>query len=50
MDKTKKTGLMADLGLLVVAVVWGTGFVASKNAIAATTPMMVMAIRFTVAF
>lgn len=31
MDKKKKTGLMADLGLLIVAVVWGTGFVASKT-------------------
>lgn len=50
MDKFKKTGFLADMGLLIVAVVWGTGFVASKNAIAATTPMMVMAIRFSVAF
>ncbi|MDO4288381.1 MAG: DMT family transporter [Eubacterium sp.] len=50
MDKIKKLSFLADLGLLLVAIVWGTGFVASKNAIAATTPMMVMAIRFTVAF
>ena len=50
MDKIKRLSFLADLGLLLVAVVWGTGFVASKNAIAAATPMMVMTIRFTVAF
>ncbi len=50
MEKFKKLGLLADFGLLIVAIVWGTGFVASKVAIEATTPMMVMSIRFTVAF
>ncbi|MEF9918785.1 MAG: DMT family transporter, partial [Eubacterium sp.] len=50
MEKTKKLSFLADLGLVLVAIVWGTGFVASKNAISETTPMMVMSIRFTVAF
>jgi drug/metabolite transporter (DMT)-like permease len=49
MEKSKKYALFADLGLVAIAFVWGSGFVASKNAIASMTPMMLMALRFTVA-
>ncbi len=49
MDKIKKQALFADLGLVAVAFVWGSGFVASKNALHSISPMMLMAIRFTVA-
>lgn len=49
MDKIKKQVLFADLGLVAVAFVWGSGFVASKNALNSISPMMLMAIRFTVA-
>lgn len=49
MEKTKKQALFADLGLVAVAFVWGSGFVASKNALDSMSPMMLMAVRFTVA-
>ncbi|MBC3898818.1 EamA family transporter [Acetobacterium malicum] len=49
MEKTKKQALLADLGLVAVAFVWGSGFVASKNALDSMSPMMLMAVRFTVA-
>ncbi|KNZ41570.1 DMT family transporter [Acetobacterium bakii] len=49
MEKLKKQSFLADLGLVAVAFVWGSGFVASKNALDSMTPMMLMALRFTVA-
>ena len=49
MQKTKKQCFYADLGLVAVAFVWGSGFVASKNALDSMTPMMLMAMRFTIA-
>ncbi|MDD3306030.1 MAG: DMT family transporter [Acetobacterium sp.] len=49
MEKTKKQSLLADLGLVAVAFVWGSGFVASKNALDSMSPMMLMAVRFTIA-
>ena len=49
MEKTIKHSLYADLGLLAVALVWGSGFVASKSALDSMTPMMLMALRFSVA-
>lgn len=45
-----KTALLADLGLLVVAIVWGFGFVATKNALDSFTPFYLMAVRFAMAF
>lgn len=45
-----KTALFADLGLLVVAIVWGFGFVATKNALDSFTPFYLMAVRFAMAF
>lgn len=38
------------LGLLTVAVIWGTGFVATAVALDNYTPFQILAIRFTVAF
>jgi drug/metabolite transporter (DMT)-like permease len=49
MEKLKKQSVIADLGLMAVAFVWGSGFVASKNALDAMSPMMLMALRFSVA-
>ncbi len=49
----KSTGvrksLLADLSLLVVAFVWGGGFVAVKDALNTLSPMLMMAFRFTIA-
>lgn len=45
-----KTTLLADSGLLLVAIVWGFGFVATKNALDSFTPFYLMAVRFTIAF
>ncbi len=41
--------LIADSALLLVAIVWGSGFVVMKNALADLTPYYIMAIRFTIA-
>lgn len=49
MEKIKKQSLFADLGLMAVAFVWGSGFVASKNALDFMSPMMLMTVRFTIA-
>jgi len=49
MEKTKKQCFYADLGLVAVAFVWGSGFIASKNALDSMTPMMLIAMRFTIA-
>ncbi len=41
--------LLADLSLLIVAFVWGGGFVAVKDALNTLSPMLMMAYRFTIA-
>lgn len=46
----KKRSLVADLSLLLVAVIWGSGFVAVKNALNSVTPLYMMAMRFGIAF
>ena len=38
--------IVADLSLLMVAIMWGGGFVVTKNALDHITPLMMMAIRF----
>lgn len=45
-----KVRIAADLGLLIVAVVWGFGFVATKNALGHITPLYMIALRFSIAF
>ena len=41
--------LLGDLGLLITAFVWGSGFVAVKNALDALSPMYIMTLRFGIA-
>ena len=45
----KKKRLLSDFALLLVAFVWGGGFVAVKDALDTVTPMYLMAFRFSVA-
>src|SRR5699024_144539 len=42
--------VMGRLGLLVVAIVWGSGFVASAMALDYFTPYQILSLRFTLAF
>lgn len=42
----KKRALYADLSLLFVAIVWGSGFVVTKNALDHVTPYYLLAFRF----
>lgn len=48
-DKFKDKALLADLSLLFVAIVWGSGFVATKNALDSYSPYFIMASRFSIA-
>ncbi len=41
--------LMADLSLLIVTIIWGSGFVATKNALDTVSPFSIMTLRFTLA-
>lgn len=45
----KKKMLLSDLGLLITAFVWGSGFVAVKNALDSLSPMYIMTLRFGIA-
>lgn len=49
MEKNKKNGYLADLGLLFVALIWGSGFVFMKNTLETVPPMMIMTLRFGIA-
>jgi len=42
----KKNSLFADIGLLIVAVIWGGGFIAVKDSLNTITPFYQMAMRF----
>lgn len=44
-----KKVLYADIALLIVAIVWGSGFVVTKNALAHLTPMYLVFYRFLIA-
>ncbi len=46
----KKKILLADLALLIVAIIWGGGFIITKNALNSVTPLYLTALRFWVAF
>ena len=46
----KKNSLYADLSLLLVALIWGSGFVASKNALISMPPHYINSIRFALPF
>ncbi|MBB6215295.1 drug/metabolite transporter (DMT)-like permease [Anaerosolibacter carboniphilus] len=45
----KNKNLYADLSLLLVALIWGSGFVATKHALNTITPYYMMTFRFTIA-
>lgn len=45
----KKRSLMAELGLLLVTVIWGSGFVAVKSATGSLEPAAIVALRFAIA-
>lgn len=42
----KKNSIFADIGLLLVAIIWGGGFIAVKDSLNVITPFYQMAIRF----
>lgn len=46
--KNKKS-LYADLSLFLVAIIWGSGFVVTKNALDVMTPFYIMGFRFIIA-
>ncbi|MDX9916975.1 MAG: DMT family transporter [Gudongella sp.] len=46
---TRKKTLIADLSLLLVAFVWGSGFVVTKNALDHMTPYYLLGFRFLIA-
>ena len=48
-EKVISKTLLWDLSLLLVAIVWGGGFVVTKNALAVITPLYFLAIRFMIA-
>lgn len=45
----KKKSLYADLSLLLVAIIWGSGFVVTKNALDHMGPYYLLALRFSLA-
>jgi len=47
MKLSKRRSLIADISLLIVALVWGGGFVAVKDALDSITPFYIMALRLT---
>ena len=44
-----KKSLYADLSLLIVAIIWGSGFIATKNALDVMTPFYIIGFRFMIA-
>ena len=42
----KRKSILADMSLLLVAIVWGGGFIAVKGALDSITPFYIMAMRF----
>lgn len=46
----KSKGLYADLSLIIVAFIWGGGFVAVKNALDNVKPFYILSIRFLLSF
>lgn len=47
MKLSKRRSLIADISLLIVALIWGGGFVAVKDALNSITPFYIMALRLT---
>jgi len=44
----KKKSILADMSLLLVAIMWGGGFIAVKGALDSITPFYMMAMRFSI--
>ena len=44
----KKKGILADVSLLLVALVWGGGFIAVKGALDSVSPFYIVALRFSI--
>ena len=44
----KKKSILADMSLLLVAIFWGGGFIAVKDALDGLTPFYIMAMRFSI--
>jgi drug/metabolite transporter (DMT)-like permease len=49
MNLDTKKSLLGDLSLFIVAIIWGGGFVAVKDALNSVTPFYIMALRLTCA-
>lgn len=49
MSEKSKYKLRADLSLLMVSIIWGSGFVITKNALDAFTPYILLSYRFSIA-
>lgn len=49
MELENKKGLYADLALVIVAIIWGSGFVVTKTALDVMTPFYIMGFRFIIA-
>lgn len=48
-NKMNKEVIIADLMLVLVALIWGGGFVVIKDSLSAMSPLFLMAIRFDLA-
>ena len=46
---TKKQLRLAELGLLIVTIIWGSGFVVVKSATGSLEPAAIVALRFAIA-
>ncbi|MBX4259228.1 DMT family transporter [Clostridium estertheticum] len=44
----KEKSILADMSLLIVALIWGGGFIAVKDALDSVSPFYIMAIRFSI--
>lgn len=49
MEKNKRLSILSDIALILVAAVWGGGFVVVKDALDSFTPLALMSIRFIMA-
>lgn len=47
-DISKKNSILADMSLLMVALIWGGGFIAVKGALDSVSPFYIMSIRFSI--
>ena len=43
----RKKSILADMSLLLVAIIWGSGFIVNKNALDYMDPIYILVLRFT---